>query len=300
MSVMKNGKPSARGGKVLVPAQKGTPIRPIRQITLDSGNDHWINRLLMVTPTRGLIRIEWHSAVRGMIVPPNHSMVSMVQHINAFYPTRFSVADAQNLAVREAIERDFEWLIFLEDDVLPPVDMLLRLDHYVRNGPPVVSGLYYTKANPSQPLIYRGRGTGPYLDFKMGEQVWCDGLPMGCCLIHMGLLRAMWEDAQPYQVAGSPHHTREVFVSPARAWVSPTGDVNVTTGTSDLEWCDRVVAGGYFKKSGWGQYARKRYPFLVDTAIKCGHIAPDGTMYAPPATSTQSDIRGARGEKIKT
>ncbi len=299
MSVTKNGKPSARGGRVLIPAQKGTPIRPIRQITLDSGNDHWVNRLLMVTPTRGLIRIEWHSAVRGMIVPPNHSMVSMVQHINAFYPTRFSVADAQNLAVREAIERDFEWLIFLEDDVLPPVDMLLRLDHYVRNGPPVVSGLYYTKANPSQPLIYRGRGTGPYLDFKMGEPVWCDGLPMGCCLIHMGLLRAMWEDAQPYQVAGSPHHTREVFVSPARAWVSPTGDVNVTTGTSDLEWCDRVVAGGYFKKSGWGQYARKRYPFLVDTAIKCGHIAPDGTMYAPPATSTQSDIRGARGERIK-
>jgi hypothetical protein len=253
----------------------------------------------MATPTRGLVRIEWHSAVRGMMVPPNHAMVTMIQHINAFFPTRFSVADAQNLAVREAIERDFEWLLLLEDDVCPPVDMLLRLDNYIKAGPPVVSGLYYTKSAPSEPLVYRGRGTGPYINWKMGQKVWCDGVPTGCLLIHMGLLRAMWEDSKQYVIPVSNQVTREVFESPARAWISPTGDVNVTTGTSDLNWCDRVMEGNYLKKSGWGQYARKRYPFLVDTSIRCGHVAPDGTMYLPPDPVKVEPLRGERGVIVK-
>lgn len=290
-----NGSPKS---KVLVPGKKGTPIRAIRSIVLDSGQDSWVSRLLMATPTRGTVRIEWHSAVRGMVVPPNHSMVSMVQHINAFFPTRFSVADAQNLAVREALQRDFEWLLLLEDDVLPPADMLIRLDKYVKEGPPVVSGLYYTKGEPSEPLVYRGRGTGPFLDWKMGQKVWADGVPTGCLLIHCGLLREMWNDSPTYTIAGSGQTTREVFVSPARAWISPTGDVNVTTGTSDLNWCDRVIDEGFLKRSGWGQYSRKKYPFLVDTSIRCGHIAPDGTMYNPPPPLASPEVRGARGEKI--
>ena len=56
---------------------------------------------------------------------------------------------------------------------------------YMQQGDvPVVSGLYFTKSEPSEPLIYRGRGSGAYLDFRMGDKVYADGVPTGCLLIH--------------------------------------------------------------------------------------------------------------------
>ena len=256
------------------------PIRPIRIVQLDSGEPGFINRLLMATPTKGVVRIEWHAGVRGMMVPPNWSMVSMSQFVSEMFPIRFTVADAQNLIVKEAIARDFEWVLLLEDDVIPPADLLVKLSEYMIEGPPIVSGLYYTKGAPSEPLIYRGRGTGSYSDWKPGQKVWADGVPTGCLLIHCSILREMWKDSKPYQVLGG-NETREVFVTPMRAWISPRGDVNTATGTSDLEWCTRVIEGGYLKKAGWSGFARRKYPFLVDTALRCTHIALDGTKYPP-------------------
>lgn len=255
------------------------PLRPIRQVILDSGDPGYVNRLLVGTPSRGTVRIEWHSAVRGIIVPTNWSMVSMVQPISSFIPVRFSVADAQNIIVRECIQKDFEWLLLLEDDTIPPVDLFIKLNHYMKVEPtPVVSGLYYTKSEPSEPLIYRGRGTGAFLDFKMGTKVWADGVPTGCLLIHSAILREMWKDSPEYQINGQT--TRRIFETPVKQWINPeTGDVNTVTGTSDLDWCTKVMEGSYFKKAGWDAFQRKKYPFLVDTSIRCMHITPDGVQY---------------------
>lgn len=262
--------------------QTKSPVRPVRQIILDSGDPGYINRLLIGTPTRGSVRIEWHSAVRGVVVPTNWSMVSMIQPMSAFYPVRFSVADAQNIIVRECIDKDFEWLLLMEDDTIPPANLFIKLNHYMKEEPtPVVSGLYYTKSEPSEPLIYRGRGTGAYTDFKMGEKVWADGVPTGCLLIHSAILREMWKDSPDYVVNGQT--TRRVFETPVRQWINPeTGDVNTITGTSDLDWCTRVMEGGYFKKAGWDKYQKMEYPFLVDTSIRASHITEDGQQFTGP------------------
>jgi hypothetical protein len=50
-------------------------------------------------------------------------------------------------------------------------------------------------------------------------------------------------------------------------------------GTSDLDWCTRVMEGGYFKKAGWPKFQRRKYPFLVDTNILCRHINPNGEIF---------------------
>lgn len=259
-----------------------SPVRPVRQILLHNDDPAgYINRILVATPTRGTVRIEWSVAMRGLTVPANWSHVSMVQAMNTFIPVRFSVADAQNLIIREMLARDFEWLLLVEDDTIPPVDLLVKLNQYMRDDPvPVVSGLYYTKSNPSEPLIYRGRGNGSFVDFKMGERVWADGVATGCLLVHQALLRAMWEESEQYETGGQS--TRRVFESPVRSWVNPeTGEVNTITGTSDLDWCSRVMKDGFFKKSGWDKYDGMEFPFLVDTSIMCGHITPDGQVFPP-------------------
>lgn len=256
-----------------------SPVRPVRTIVHNTDPIGYNNRILCGTPTRGTVRIEWHNALRGLATPTNWSLVSMCQPMSTMIPVRFQVADAQNIIVRETLDKDFEWLLLLEDDVIPPADLLLKLNGYMQRGDtPVVSGLYWTKSVPSEPLIYRGRGSGAFLDFRLGDPVWADGVPTGCLLIHHSVLRVMWDDAEEYAVGGQT--MRRVFDSAVGSWVDPeTGSVSTKACTSDLDWCWRIIDGDYLAKAGWTEFAGDDQPFLVDTSIRCGHISVDGQVF---------------------
>lgn len=256
-----------------------SPVRPYRTILQDSGHPGYINRLLVGIPSTGMKRDEWIQARYGQIIPTNWSMVEMMQFVDAYMPLRYQVADAQNLIVREAIEKDFEWLTLWEHDVLPPPNALLTLNEYIREEKvPVVSGLYYTRSRPSEPCLYRGRGVGYYDKWTLGDKVWVDGVPTGFLLIHCGVLREMWADSEPYMLG--PIQTRRVFETPARMWYDPeTAQANSITGTSDLEWCTRVIKGNYLARAGWKEYENKEFPFLVDTNLFCRHINPNGEQF---------------------
>jgi len=255
------------------------PVRQYRTIVQDSGDPGYVNRLLVATPTTGLVRIEWVAARYGQIIPTNWSMVTMQQYMDSYIPLRYQVADAQNMVAKEVVERDYEWLLLIEHDVVLPPDAFIRINEYIRKAEvPVMSGLYYTRSRPSEPLIYRGRGTSFYSDWEMGDLVWCDGVPTGILLIHGGIIRAMWEESAEYSVGGNI--TRRVFDTPRNLWFDPeSNQVNATQGTSDLDWCTRVMKGDFFTKSGWTDYTDREYPFLVDTNIFCRHIEMNGIQY---------------------
>ena len=259
--------------------KKDSPVREYTNVVQDGGGPGYTNRIMVGTPTTGVIRAEWASARYGMITPVNWSQVVTTEFMHGFYPINYQVADAQNVIVQRAIERDFEWLLLWEHDVIPPPDALIKINKYMRDEQvPVVSGLYYTRAHPSEPLIFRGRGTSVFTDFKIGEQVWASGVPTGFLLIHMGIIREMWKESPEYKSRNVV--TRRVFDTPKRAMYIPElNQYNTFTGTSDLEWCNRCIEGEYFKKAGWKKYQRKKYPFLVDTAIFCKHINLDGSVF---------------------
>lgn len=213
----------------------------------------------------------------------NWSMVQYMEYVNSYVPLNYTIPDAQNLIVKTTLEQNFEWLLLIEDDTCPPPDALVRLNKYMRDrSVPVVSGLYFSKNDPSEPLVFRGRGTSVYWDWKMGDLVWADGVPTGFLLVHSSILKAMWDESPEYNVRGQI--TRRVFEMPQKMWISPDGDeVNTETGTTDLNWCTRVMEGDYFKKAGWDKYAEMEFPFLVDTNIFCMHIDPLGVVYPPEA-----------------
>jgi hypothetical protein len=240
------------------------------------------NKILVGTPTLGIVRFEWSAARWGQIIPCNwqmgHLPVGMPGgwHVEASGVLGCLVADAQNIIVQEVIDKDYEWLFLHEDDVILPPDMFLKLNAYMRSADiPVVSGLYYTKSEPSEPVVYRGRGTSYYGNWNPGQKVWVDGVPTGCLLIHGSIIKAMYKDAKEYVInfPGVQRKVRKVFESPRRVWQDPeTGFSNAAVGTSDLYWCDNVMDCGYLKKAGWPKIARKKWPFLVDTTMRCKHI----------------------------
>jgi len=260
--------------------KKKSPVRDYGMIIEDSGTSKYVNRVMIATPTEGDIRMEWAAARYGMTIPTNWSTVNVTQFLNPYIPKRFGVADAQNMIVQHAIDKDFEWLWLIEDDTIPPQDAIIRFNKYIRDeSHPVVSGLYYTRSIPSEPMIYRGRGTSYFTDWKRGDLVYADGVPTGMLLIHMGIIREMYKESPEYLTLNG-HSVRRVFNNPMEMWFDESkGEFGQVTGTSDLDWCTRVMEGNYFEKAGWSKFQKMQYPFLVDTNIFCRHIDRDGTVY---------------------
>ena len=248
----------------------------------DSGNNKLFKqRLLVATPTLGTVRIEWVNGRYNQVIPTNWSKADMTQLMNSYIPLRYTIADAQNLAVKEMLAKDFEWLLLIEDDTIPPVDAFKRFGDYMNDGTiPVVSGLYFTKSVPPEPLVYRGRGNSYFRDWKLEDKVWCDGVPTGMLLIHHDLLKVMWDDSPDYVIQHANNTARRVFDSPAQTWWNEQlGAHEALIGTSDLNWCSRVVKGNYMEKAGFKKIAKQKYQFLLDTNIYCMHIDPSGQKY---------------------
>ena len=239
----------------------------------------WQNRLVIGHPVTGNVRVEWMMGRFGQTIPCNWSHVDILQFMSPFVPMRYQVADAENLIVKAVIETGAEWLLSWEHDNIPGNDALIRLNEYMRDAKvPVVSGLYFTKSVPPEPMVYRGVGNSYFQDWRLGDKVWCSGIPMGFSLIHASILREMWKESPEYMVNGQI--TRRVFHTPSESWSDPeTGAYLTKSGTSDLAWCQRVIEGGYFAKAGWKKYQAMKYPFLIDTNIFVRHIDANGVQY---------------------
>lgn len=226
------------------------------------------HRILIGTPTLGTVRIEWHNAVNGLVVPCNWGMSTTT-------PIGYLTADAQNLIAHEALAKGFQWVLFLEDDTIPPNDFLLRIaEHMEQKRAPIVSGLYHVKGT-QEPMVYRGRGNGAFKAWKPGDLVWADGVPTGCLLVHCSILAELAKAAPTYSLmtGGNTVLVKRIFETPRRAFTDPvTGGYAKLLGTSDLYFCDQVMRQGILQKAGWPKVARRAFPFLVDTRIKCGHI----------------------------
>lgn len=232
------------------------------------------------TPHLGVCRMEWALARFGQIIPCNWGYKGAFYKIPDCSPMNYLIPDAQNYICGGFLKTEAEWLLFIESDNLIPPDCFLRLNEYVRKKEvPIVSGLYFTKSIPSEPLVYRGRGNGYYTDWKIGDLVWVDGVPTGALLIHRSIIQALWNESEEYTVGTDI--VRRVFAYPRTIWHDPEVGLETTSGTTDLEWCSRIIVENIFYKAGWKEFQEKRFPFLIDTNIFVGHIDMDGAVYPP-------------------
>ena len=247
---------------------------------LCKSNNAVTHPIFIGTATIGMVRIEWALARFGQVIPCNWAYRAGFPRIPDSAPLNYAVADAQNIICKNFLEQDCQWLFLLEHDNLLPPDCFVRLNEYMRSKKvPIVSGLYFTKSMPSEPLVYRGRGNSYYSNWKIGDEVWCDGVPTGSLLIHRSIIEVMWKESEEYTVCNQT--VRRVFHTPMSVWHDPEQGWRNASGTSDLEWCARVIVDNIFEKAGWPQYQEKRYPFLVDTNIFVGHIDNDGNIFPP-------------------
>ncbi len=237
-------------------------------------------RILIGIPMTGLLRAEWHLSYVSQVTPCNWSQAVAAQILDHLSPLEFLVADARNIITDQAVKNNFEWLFFIDHDVCLPYNTLLKWNARMRKGDiPIFGGLYFTRSVPAEPLVYRGQGNSFYDKWKLGDEVWVTGMGLGCTVLSVKLLKAVWEDSEEYQVQPGIR-PRRVFETPSTAFVDPeTGALQTFTGTEDLAFYDRVMKGEYFKKAGWAKIQKRKNPILCDTSIFCTHIGFDGIRY---------------------
>lgn len=238
-----------------------------------------LERVMIAVPTTGLVRMEWVMARYNQVIPCNWSNGTMIWSMPNYAPINFMVADARNACCAAALEGGWEWLLFVDHDVLLVPTFTLAINEYMMNPiTPIMSGLYFTKSVPAEPLIYRGRGNGYFKDWKMGQRVWVDGVPMGCTMIHRKILEEMAKICEVYNLAGKP--TPKIFKTPAGVWYDPeTSNTGSESGTEDLRFCTEVMEKGILAKAGWPKLQKKKYPFLIDTNLFCKHIDQNGQQF---------------------
>ena len=216
-------------------------------------------RVVMVAiPTFGTVSYAWHQHMMQLQNPMNRSV--------AHYAIGGQeVGDARNLLVDYALKFQHSngWtashVFFVDDDTLIPSNALLKLLAHKR---PIVSGLYFTKTDPAQPLMLGGDQGGVIDRWAPNSVVECRVHGMGCTLIEIGVFKALIEqqlvEQGLYYEEGQPKDIWRFFAT--------TRDAQRET-EDGMPTLYNETEDAYFLKRA----AKLGYQPAVDTSILCWH-----------------------------
>jgi hypothetical protein len=173
---------------IVISANAGVHNEDLRAATrrIRRGKGYRDLSTVIVVPTRGMIPARAVETWMGLMTPMNNPVVRL-------FVSGMEVGEAYNAAVEMILAQlpQFRYMLTLEEDNLPPPDGLLRLYESIDDYA-AVGGLYWTKGEGGQPMIY-GDPKG-VLAFQpqvpQPEKVQeCNGLGMGFTLFRMDLFR---------------------------------------------------------------------------------------------------------------
>lgn len=178
-------------------------------VSLDLAGRH--NASLYESATRVMASGQWKRQRVVVILPASNSMSTKValSHWNLIFPPNNGVArilavgmevgEAYSQAIEQVLAHpdlgQWEYLLTIEHDNLPPPDGVLRLIETLDARPELscVGGLYWTKGEGGVPQIW-GDPADPVLNFRpqaprVGEVVECCGTGMGFNLWRLSMFR---------------------------------------------------------------------------------------------------------------
>jgi hypothetical protein len=111
---------------------------------------------------------------------------------------------SRNLITDDFLKSDAEWLLWIDSDTMPPVGTVERL---LGTGKTLVSGLYYGKNPPHNPIAYYlHNGAVTPVDmvrkWEKGEIIPVDAAGMGCMLTHRSVYEDIQKNYEVFQIPG--------------------------------------------------------------------------------------------------
>lgn len=233
------------------------------QVRLVKAGGYRDQSTIIVLPSRGMIPGRVVQSWLSLMTPMNNRSM----RIPSLVGIRMEVGEAYSAMIDQILAEPhlstFRFILTLEEDNLPPPDGLLKLLETIENGPwAAVGGLYWTKGEAGQPMIYGDPKTVP-LNFlpqlpctgvaegenacqcgreKHDQIVECRGLGMGFTLFDMNLFR-------------DPDLPRPLFRT-----IQESNGFSGKQATQDLAFFEGA--------------ARVGYRFACDCRVRVGHLDP--------------------------
>jgi hypothetical protein len=143
---------------------------------------------ICIVPTRGMVPAKVVQSWMGMITPMN-------QKFTRIFIIGMEVGEAYSQAIEMVLANEelanWKYILTLEEDNMPPPDGLLKLYEHMDKFD-IIGGLYWTKGEGGQPMIY-GEGKDGELHFRPQPPAQdiqpCDGTGMGFTLFKMGIFK---------------------------------------------------------------------------------------------------------------
>src|SRR3990167_9032 len=149
----------------------------------------------------------------------------------------------RNRVVEHFLERDTEWLLWIDSDMTFNPSDFDALYRRAQAGNKIVSGLYYRDSDPPTPCMFRYQNAGDrkflrvVKEFRKGPMN-VDGVGLGFCLVHRSV----------YEKIPAPWHDNTLK--------GPGGDGLA----DDSSFCYQAQQAGF--------------QIVVDTSVVLGHIKP--------------------------
>ena len=174
---------------------------------------------IIICPTRGQIPAKVVTSWMGLMRPMNQLV------IGPMFAVGLEVGEAYNNMIESILENpslsNFKYILTIEEDNCPPPDGLLKL-YESMDTYDVVGGLYWTKGELGQPMIYGDPRVMPKTFIPQlpqeGKVVPCNGLGMGFNLWKLDIfknpkLRRPWfKTLQEYDPAtGGRAYTQDLY-----------------------------------------------------------------------------------------
>ena len=194
--------------------------------------------ILIAIPTLGRpIGLEWAMSFKSQNPPINFNTQFLVMRNRP-------IDEARQELCEYAVVNKFKYIYFLGDDVVPPShairSLIFRMEQNDNIG--VCGGIYFTKCDPSFPLVFRDNGAGSYWDWKVGEFFEVTGIGMDCTLVRVDMLNKI---SKPW-FKTVDEDFNSIGVNKAETW------------TEDLYFCKKV-------------YEETDYKIFADASIICEH-----------------------------
>lgn len=167
-------------------------------------------------------------------------------------PRRLSIDRMRNMTAKVALEMEADYLMFIDDDVVVPIDCLQKL---LAVDADIVAGWTLIRGYPFQNMFFhKDDNQGLIVDTKMYEPegiIDVDAVGFSCALIKCSLLKKL---PPPYFVTGT-HNTEDIyFCVKARHFFPDTTikvDLSITTahgmGTEYMEPRTKAAYSKYFE-----------------------------------------------------
>ncbi len=190
------------------------------------------NRVLVGILHTDNTTMSWSFGLRNLIVPGHILPVSGMPYDMS-----------RNMVCAKALESGFEYVFFLDSDVVPPRDAILRL---MRHNLPIVSGVYHRRSPPhGVPVMMRPVGQW-ITHYPPNSLIEVDVVGAGCLLLHRSLLEAF---AKTPQRPGHPWFDWRVNMQ----GILPQGEC----------LSEDFTLNTHARKLG--------YRTMVDTSVQCKH-----------------------------